>query len=171
MDADNAKRAELKLFELQDAKRRASPRANVVHEAIRREGEDELGRSVSALAWSGFAAGLSMGFSLIGEALIRSHLPDYSWRPLLAKFGYTLGFLIVILGRQQLFTENTLTVILPLLMRKDSSTLKLVLRLWSVVLAANLAGAALFAWGVSGTPAFGSEDATAIPFISAGIQA
>ncbi len=81
-----------------------------------------------------------MTFSLIGEGLIRAHLPDASWRPLLVSFGYTLGFLIVVLGRQQLFTENTLTVILPLLMRRTPGSFLAVLRLWSVVLLSNLAG-------------------------------
>src|SRR5918911_5383401 len=91
----------------------------IVHEAIRREGEEELERSSSALAWSGLAAGLSMGFSLASEGLLRAHLPDAPWRPLITKLGYPVGFLIVVLGRQQLFTENTLTVILPLLKHKS----------------------------------------------------
>jgi len=56
------------------------------------------------------------------------------------------GFLIVILGRQQLFTENTLTVVLPVLRRRDSLMFANVARLWSTVLAANIAGALLFAW-------------------------
>jgi len=119
--------------------------ANVVYETIRREGEDELHRKASALAWSAFAAGLSMGFSFIAEGLLTSLLPDQPWRPLLSRAGYCVGFLIVILGRQQLFTENTLTVVLPLLLRKDPSTLLRVLRLWVVVLAGNLVGTFLFA--------------------------
>jgi formate-nitrite transporter family protein len=53
--------------------------ANVVYEAIRREDEDELGRPAAALAWSALAAGLSMGFSFIAEALLSAHLPDASW--------------------------------------------------------------------------------------------
>jgi formate-nitrite transporter family protein len=76
------------------------------------------------------------------------HLPDQPWRPLIAGIGYCVGFLIVILGRQQLFTENTLTVVLPLLLRKDLSTLLRMLRLWGVVLGANLVGTFLFAWCV-----------------------
>ncbi len=119
--------------------------ANVVYETIRREGEDELHRPAAALAWSAFAAGLSMGFSFIAEAVLRAHLPDQAWRPLIASLGYCVGFLIVILGRQQLFTENTLTVVLPLLVRKDLSTLLRLLRLWAVVLSANLVGTFLFA--------------------------
>jgi formate/nitrite transporter FocA (FNT family) len=74
-----------------------------------------------------------------------AHLPDQPWRPLVAGAGYCVGFLIVILGRQQLFTENTLTVVLPLLLRKDLITLLRMLRLWVVVLSANLLGTFLFA--------------------------
>ncbi len=119
--------------------------AHVVYETIRREGEEELSRPAAALAWSGLAAGLSMGFSFIAETLLMAHLPDSSWRPLVSRAGYSVGFLIVILGRQQLFTENTLTVILPLLARKDASTFLRVLRLWGIVLSANLVGTFLFA--------------------------
>jgi formate/nitrite transporter FocA (FNT family) len=119
--------------------------AHVVYEAIRREGEDELHRPASALAWSALAAGLSMGFSFIAEALLSAHLPDAPWRPLVSRLGYCVGFLIVILGRQQLFTENTLTVILPLLLRKDLITFVRVARLWAVVLSANFVGTLLFA--------------------------
>jgi formate/nitrite transporter FocA (FNT family) len=120
--------------------------ANVVYETIRREGEEELHRPATALAWSALAAGLSMGFSFIAEGLLRAHLPDQPWRPLIASAGYCVGFLIVILGRQQLFTENTLTVVLPLLVRKDFSTLVRMLRLWGVVLSGNLVGTFLFAF-------------------------
>jgi formate/nitrite transporter FocA (FNT family) len=87
-----------------------------------------------------------MGFSLLAEALLRHNLPDEPWRPLISKLGYSIGFLIVVLGRQQLFTENTLTVILPLLRRRDALTFFNVLRLWSVVLGSNLVGAFIFAW-------------------------
>jgi len=65
--------------------------------------------------------------------------------------------LIVIIGRQQLFTENTLTAIIPLLARRDTRTLIMVLRLWGVVLAANLVGAHLFAWVVGNTPMFSRD--------------
>lgn len=117
---------------------------HVVYETIRLEGEEELRRKPMALAWSALAAGLSMGFSFIVEGLLMSHLPDQAWRPLITKFGYSVGFLIVVLGRQQLFTENTVTVVLPLLLRKDVETLWRMLRLWGIVLGANLVGAFLF---------------------------
>ena len=136
---------------------RVAPRAAVVYETIRREGEDELTRPLAALAWSGIAAGLSMGFSMVAEGLLRSHLPDAEWRPLVVKLGYSVGFLIVVLGRQQLFTENTLTAILPLLARKNLSTLGRVASLWAVVLATNLIGALVFAWVAGNTSVFGPD--------------
>ncbi len=136
---------------------RGTPRAAVVYETVREEGEHELSRTTSALVWSGFAAGLSMGFSLVAEGLLRSHLPESEWSPLIYKFGYCAGFLIVILGRQQLFTENTLTVVLPLLLRKNVETFLSVLRLWSVVFVANIVGAFIFAYVIGHTEVFSPE--------------
>ena len=131
--------------------------AHVVYETIRREGEEDLSRSAPSLAWSALAAGLSMGFSFIAEGLLMARLPDQPWRILISRAGYSIGFLIVILGRQQLFTENTLTVVLPLLLRKDSSTLLRMLRLWAVVLGANLVGTFLFALCLGKIPVFDSH--------------
>jgi formate/nitrite transporter FocA (FNT family) len=143
--------------EQKDVEERSAPRTEVVYEAIREEGENELRRTASALAWDGLAAGLSMGFSLAAEGLLRAHLPDAAWRPLVAKLGYSVGFLIIVMGRHQLFTENTLTVILPLLRRKDAHTFARVARLWAIVLVANLVGALAFAWVAGHTEIFRAE--------------
>src|ERR1700735_63858 len=148
-DSTGAPAGDLSRAERRVAEERTAPRAAVIHEAIRSEGESELRRPISALIWSGMAAGLSIGFSLIASGLIRAHLADTSWRPLVSSFGYSVGFLAVILGRQQLYTENTLTVMLPLLTLRDLPTLMQVLRLWSVVLIANVAGACAFAWALA----------------------
>lgn len=134
-----------------DAAERVAPHAGVVYEAIRREGRDELKRPSSALFWSGLAAGLSMGFSFVAEGLLRAHLPDTEWRPLISKLGYSVGFIIIVLGRQQLFTENTLTPVLPLLRNKSGRTLWHVVRLWLVVLLANVIGTIAFAWVLAHT--------------------
>jgi formate-nitrite transporter family protein len=150
----------------EEAEEKSSPTAHVVYEAIRQEGRHELERKVSSLAWSGLAAGMSMGFSFLVQALLRQHLPDSAWAPLITKLGYAVGFLIVILGRQQLFTENTLTVILPLLLHKTKSDLFKVARLWTVVLVANLVGGFAFAWVAAKTGAFEPEVRTALDAIA-----
>jgi len=147
--------------EERDVDERTPPRAAVIFETVRREGEIELDRPLVSLAASGLAAGLSMGMSLAGEGLIRTLLPDEKWRPLVVSFGYTLGFLVVVLGRQQLFTENTVTAILPLLDDPDKGTvLRKVVRLWGVVLAANIAGAAIFSYAAAHSAMFGDAART-----------
>jgi formate-nitrite transporter family protein len=123
----------------------AAPAALVIHEVVREEGEAELKRRSAAIAWSGIAAGLSMGFSFLCLAIIRSALPDAPWSRLVYAAGYTVGFVIVILGRQALFTESTLTAMLPFLMRRDLPTLASTLRFWAIVLGANLLGTFGFA--------------------------
>jgi formate/nitrite transporter FocA (FNT family) len=148
--------------QVRDAESRTSVSAAVVHEAIRKDGDEELQRPMSALAWSGLAAGLSMGFSFLAEGLFRTFLPDALWRPLLVNLGYPFGFLIVIIGRQQLFTENTLTAIIPLLARRNFATFVSVMRLWAVVLAANIVGAHLFAWGLANTSVVRPETQSAL---------
>jgi formate/nitrite transporter FocA (FNT family) len=160
-----------KLPDTSDADRRAideqsRPNAVLIHETIRAEGESELEREVHALLLSGLAAGLTMGLSLVTEGLLRAHLPDAPWRDLVTHLGYTVGFLIVVLGRQQLFTENTLTPILPLLYHRDAATLGRVARLWAAVLVANIAATWVFAELLAHTDVFTPEVKTAFLEIS-----
>lgn len=130
--------------EEREIEERTPPSSEIIHGAIYAEGMSELQKPTSALAWSALGAGLAMGFSFLVMALLHSHLPhDAKWAPLVQAFGYPIGFLIVILGQQQLFTENTLTVTMPLFSGKR--VLGDVLRVWGVVLAANFVGAVLFA--------------------------
>jgi formate/nitrite transporter FocA (FNT family) len=149
--------ADLSEHELDKADEEQSLDARTTHEVIRREGVQELERSTSALAWSGLAAGLAMGFSLVGEGLLKSHLPNAEWAPVVNKLGYSFGFLIVILGSQQLFTENTLTAVVPLLADRTGGMLRNVARLWGVVLLTNLIGALLFAFVIGRTELFKPE--------------
>jgi formate/nitrite transporter FocA (FNT family) len=138
----------------QQAADRSAPSGLIIYKAIVKEGNEELSRPSSALFWSGLAAGLSMGASLITEALLRAYLPPGHWQPLVAKFGYCVGFLIVVLGRQQLFTENTITPVLPVLQTPQPRMLVNLLRLWAVVLVSNLLGGLAIAWAVTRTTAF-----------------
>lgn len=137
--------------EIEKARQETPLNADITFEVIRRRGEEELARPLAALFFSGLAAGLSMGFSLLAEGFFHAFLPDATWAPLVSKLGYSVGFLMVILGSQQLFTENTLTAIIPLLARRSWKAVVDVAQLWAVVLAANLIGALIFAWGVSAT--------------------
>ncbi len=130
----------LDALERDQAVEHSSIRALVIHEVLREEGEAELARQAASLAWSGLAAGLTMGFSFLGLALLQSGLPDTRWARLVDSIGYTVGFLITILGKQALFTESTLTAVLPVLVRRDRETFKKTLRFWAIVLSCNLMG-------------------------------
>jgi len=149
-----------------EVEKHTNVRLEVVHAAVVRNGERELCRSSSALAWSGLAAGLSMGFSFIAEGVLQATLPAAPWRMLAVRFGYVFGFLVVILARQQLFTENTLTGFLPLLKRRNWATARQVARLWAVVLVTNLAGAHIVAWVLGNTTAFPVQVQTAFAQIA-----
>jgi formate/nitrite transporter FocA (FNT family) len=138
----------------------AAPRALVIHEIVRAEGEEALKRQPMALTWSALAAGLSMGFSFLSQALLHASLPDAPWRPAVDSLGYSVGFIIVILGRQQLFTESTLTAVLPVLTRRNAASLGALLRLWGIVLVANILGAWIFA-GLLTIPGVFRPDVTA----------
>jgi formate/nitrite transporter FocA (FNT family) len=131
--------------EREQAADHSTPHPLVVHEVVREEGETAMERTFSGLMWSALAAGMSMGFSFLVQGVIESALPQTSWRHLLTSVGYTIGFVFVILGRQQLFTESTLTAVLPVLTRRDWKTVGKTLRLWAIVLVFNLIGTTIFA--------------------------
>lgn len=106
-------------------------------------GEEDLKRSGAGLAFSGLAAGIAMGLSGLGSATIAAQLGLGQWRSLVVALLYPLGFIAVIVGRAQLFTENTLFPVILVLDRRRH--LLNTARLWTVVLTANVAGALVFA--------------------------
>ena len=133
--------------EIEEADEKSSTTAKVVHEAIRLEGTEELERPSSSVWWSGIAAGLTMGCSMIAQGILEARLPDAPWRDLVAAFGYCLGFLFVTMGRQQLFTETTLTVMLPVLHKTHGPSD--LLRYWAIVFVGNIVATLLFAAAVT----------------------
>ncbi len=122
----------------------STPPTPVIYEVVRRLGKEEMERPAVSLWWSGIAAGLSISFSLLVSGILRMHLPEAPWRHLVVAFGYPVGFLMAVLSRQQLFTENTITVVLPIMKEPTRAHLLCGLRMWAVVLLANLS-ATLFA--------------------------
>lgn len=131
--------------------------AAAVHETIRANGERELGRDAGALFWSALAAGLSMSFSMVASGVLQSRLPEGDIAFLVRSLGYTVGFLMVILARQQLFTENTVTAVLPVMSKPTVRNFVCLLRLWSVVLAGNMLGAGFAAYMFLHLPLFSGE--------------
>ena|ERR1700761_181823 len=138
--------------EIRDIEEMSSPRAPVIYEVVRRLGDEEMERPITSLWWSGVSAGLSISFSLLAQAILEMHLPDTPWRLLVAGFGYCVGFLMVILGRQQLFTESTITAVLPVLAKVSWTSIWGMARMWLIVLIANLTGTLLAAMFCTFTP-------------------
>lgn len=119
--------------------------SSTIYEIISREGSAELARPLVSLAWSGLAAGFCICFSMLGEAYFKMHLPDSPAKPLIENIGYTFGFIIVVMGRLQLFTENTITVMLPLFEHRLWRNFVRTGKLWAVVFAANMVGTFIIA--------------------------
>ena len=121
-----------------------------IHENIRAPAEEELERPASSLLFSSLAAGMLIGFTFLSSAFVS----DYSAEPIkhaMASAAYPVGFIFVIMGRSELFTENTLEPVIPLLHKRDGKTLRQGLRMWGLLILGNLVGALIFAWIIGAT--------------------
>lgn len=101
---------------------------------------------------SGLIGGLDVGFSPLGMAFVASHLTPLmggDGAAILGALVYPIGFIFVILGRSQLFTESTLTPALGVM--SGASTVRRLAQQWALVLGANLIGALIFALFIAGT--------------------
>ena len=138
--------------EADDVEEMSSPRTPVIYEIVRKLGDEEMDRPVTSLWWSGVAAGLSISFSLLAQGILQAHLPEALWTPLISSLGYSVGFLMVVLSRQQLFTESTVTAVLPVMASFALADLWRLVRLWGIVLVANLVGTLIAAVLCTFTP-------------------
>jgi formate/nitrite transporter FocA (FNT family) len=119
--------------------------------------EEDIERPAGSLLLSGLSAGLDLGFGPFAMAVIITLTSETFPRPvteLLTANAYAIGFIFVVMGRSVLFTEQTTSAVQPLLAGRIS--LGQLLRTWGLVLVANVAGGALFAWfAVTLGPALG----------------
>lgn len=116
--------------------------AREILERVSADAHEELRRPAPALAFSALFAGLTIGFSALGVAGALHVLGHGPSQEFVAALLFPIGFLAVILGRAQFFTENTLYPVVLVL--RDRRHLRPTARLWGVVYAANTAGAAAF---------------------------
>ena len=131
--------------EKQQVEDHAAPPAKVVHAAVSKQGSDELKRPAGSLFWSAVAAGVAIMASLWVSGALHHYTPAAPWRDAVVALGYPVGFMIVVLGRMQLFTEQTVVAILPFARHKSWHRFTRVARLWALVLLGNLVGAAAVA--------------------------
>lgn len=106
------------------------------------EGTEQLKRPTLSLVLASVAAGLMLIFTVMAvatmTALYAESLP--LTRRVMGALVYPLGFIIVLLSGNELFTEHTATAVYPVLDRRAS--IVQLLRLWGLVLLGNLLGAA-----------------------------
>lgn len=119
------------------------PTAYEIHERVMKDGADELARPAQALAISGLFAGFTLGATPLAVAFAATLLGGDDQALLVASLFYPVGFVAVIIGRAQLFTENTLYPVVASL--DDPRRVPATARLWATVLAANTVGAFVFA--------------------------
>ena len=142
------------------------PSAEQIYRQVARNAKEELKRSSTSLAISGFTGGTFMGFSALGVGIVLAALGTSPAATLVSKLLYPLGFIVVILGRSQLFTENTLYPVALVLAEKKQ--LWNTLRLWSIVLPSNIMGALAFASLISLTRGLSPAIVHAIAQLGAG---
>lgn len=139
-----------------------------IYEHICQDGEKELERDAMALLWSAIAAGLLMGALLLAKGIFYVELEGVLGSFLLENFGYTFGFIIVIMACQQLFTENTVTAVLLVMQKLTMSNVGLLIRLWGVVLLGNIFGTGIAAWAFEYMLIFNEETCDA--FVKIGMD-
>ena len=137
--------------EASDQKNLSRPSAEEIYKQVATNAREELKRTSLSLALSGFGGGTFMGLSALGTAMAMALLPPGPSTQIVSRLFYPLGFIVVIIGRSQLFTENTLYPVALVLAEKREFWNTM--RLWAVVLPSNVCGAFAFACLVSLTPA------------------
>lgn len=146
---DAQEKKHLKQDEKEQASELSATTAPVVFETIRQMGEHELSRPWVSLWWSGVAAGFGISTAVLCKGFFEALLPKADWTPIISNIGYSVGFLVVILGRMQLFTENTITPILPVLYEPTREKFFKTARLWGIVFAANMVGCLVAAFCIA----------------------
>jgi formate/nitrite transporter FocA (FNT family) len=121
------------------------PSAQILKHELK-EALDALERSSAQLFFSGVAAGMEIGFSLFLMAIVETtaegELPHAVVKLLVANM-YSFGFILVILGRSELFTEQTSLAVMPVL--NGQASLADLARVWGCVYSGNVLGAAIMA--------------------------
>ncbi|PSP55837.1 formate transporter [Halobacteriales archaeon QS_1_67_19] len=108
-------------------------------------GLHEIERERVGLLLSGFSAGLDIGFGPVLMAvfltLAEGGFGDIVPELLMAS-AYSVGFIFVILGRSELFTEHTTLAVMPVI--DGRASIRELGRLWGLVYVSNIAGGAVF---------------------------
>jgi formate/nitrite transporter FocA (FNT family) len=109
------------------------------------DGREELSRGSAGLALSGFGSGLNISFSTLALGVVGALTGGIG---LLAMAAYPIGFIFVMMARQQLFTTNTVPPV-TVVLDEDRSELPNLIRLWGILFVSNVVGALVFAFAIT----------------------
>lgn len=123
-----------------------------IHQRLLASADEAIDSTTSELFFSGLTAGFAIVLTFIGYAVGSANFPN---NPFLAAVLYPIGFMYIILGRYELYTENTLPPVKLVLTRLAS--IPLLLHMWVVVLAANVVGAAVGVFVLANTQVLSPE--------------
>lgn len=142
------------------------PTSPEIYIEIAREGIEEMSRPFGSLFWSAVAAGLLVSFSLVAKAVLYAETSDLPFGHAIDSLGYTIGFILVIFCRLQLFTENTITPVLPTIAVPSTRNITNLARVWAISLGGNFIGTAAMALLFVTTPIVTPETLDAMIVIS-----
>jgi formate/nitrite transporter FocA (FNT family) len=127
-----------------------------IHDNILEPAREEMDRPATSLLWSSLASGMVIGFSFLASAFASSIATEH-YAHAAASAAYPLGFIFVVMARSELFTENTLDPVVPLLEQRNRETFMKLLRMWGLLLIGNMIGALIFGWFLARTPMVSAE--------------
>ena len=108
------------------------------------EGEQRLHRPWHAVLATGFFGGTEVGFGVLAMVAVLAATGDQ----MLAGLAFSIGFVALLLGRSELFTEGFLVPVTTVIARR--ARVRDLGRLWSGTLAGNLVGGWVVMWLVAG---------------------
>ena len=112
----------------------ASEKLQSVFQSTLREGEERLARTLPALLATGAVGGIDVGTGVLGLLLVLT----LTGSEIGGAIAFGLGFIALGLAKSELFTENFLVPIAPIVARR--ARIRSLLRLWLGTLVMNLAG-------------------------------
>ncbi len=140
--------------------------AEQIFERIIVDADEEISRAPRELFFSALAAGFAITITVLLYVTVSTATGK---TPVLSAILYPMGFVYIIMGNYQLYTENTVPPVALIIERMAS--VPALLAMWVLILAGNLVGAAGGAAALAFGGVFsGAEQDVAISIASTGLE-
>ena len=115
-------------------------------------GSIRLHRTWLEMSMSGLIAGMNVTFGIIASSYVAGSTAPFvgpNIAKILGALFFPIGFMFLMIGKSELFTENFLVPVTAVIARKGK--IRSLLKLWSLTLAGNMAGIFIFAVVIAGS--------------------